>query len=101
MSVGEKREKAAIIVAEYYVGATTTVAASVFVVSETGEITTVFVKPFVARLSDVCDGVLRRLRENGFCVELPDASVLRLESFVPRRHWLERKPSSVVFDAEI
>ena len=76
MSVGKKREKTAIIVAEYYVGASTTVAASVFIVSETGEITTVFVKPFVARLSDVCDGALRKLRENGFCVGLSDDAVL-------------------------
>lgn len=101
MSVGEQREKTAIIVAEYYVGASTTVAASVFIVSETGEITTVFVKPFVARLSGVCDGALRKLRENGFCVGLSDDAFLRLKSLVPLRHWLERKPSTAVFDVEI
>lgn len=90
-----KRVKEAIIAAEYYVGAQKTAAALIFIVDESGDVASYFMKPFSTGGS-VRKSIIDKASRSGLFGEQEDEVCVRYwESLVERKHWLELCPETL------
>ncbi len=91
-----KRVKEAIIAAEYYVGAQKSASALIFIVDESGDVASYFMKPFSTGGS-VRKSIIDKASRSGLFGERKEDEVCvrYWESLVERKHWLELCPETL------